>query len=469
MQNFQTAATVLTHRLPHSAKPHARILPQRGRKMTEEHKERFIREIPAVADAAALRETVWINDRKLPFRDAPVPITDAQIQDAEDRLRRFAPYIAAAFPETGDGLIESPFQEIPRMREWISRHEGTVLQGRLFLKRDSDLAVSGSVKARGGIYEVLKHAESLAVGAGLLRTTDDYSVLMEPRFREFFSQYKIQVGSTGNLGLSIGLMGAKLGFHVIVHMSVDARQWKKDLLRERGAEVIEYASDYTNAVKEGRAKSEQDPTSYFVDDEKSEDLFLGYATAGKRIAGQIADAGLTVDRRHPLFVYIPCGIGGAPGGVTYGLKRIYGDDVHCFFTEPTEACCMLLGLATGLHNQVCVQDFGISGRTAADGLAVTRPSALVGRIIQPLLSGDITIQDKNLFPLLRALYQTEGIFIEPSSCAGFAAFLMQERIQEYVRREHLEAVMPDAVHVVWATGGSLVPEETRKEYMGIMV
>ena len=170
MQNFQTAATVLTHRLPHSAKPHARILP------------------PAVADAAALRETVWINDRKLPFRDAPVPITDAQIQDAEDRLRRFAPYIAAAFPETGDGLIESPFQEIPRMREWISRHEGTVLQGRLFLKRDSDLAVSGSVKARGGIYEVLKHAESLAVGAGLLRTTDDYSVLMEPRFREFFSQ-----------------------------------------------------------------------------------------------------------------------------------------------------------------------------------------------------------------------------------------------------------------------------------------
>ena len=33
MQNFQTAATVLTHRLPHSAKPHARILPQRGIKM----------------------------------------------------------------------------------------------------------------------------------------------------------------------------------------------------------------------------------------------------------------------------------------------------------------------------------------------------------------------------------------------------------------------------------------------------
>ena len=33
MQNFQRAATVLAHRLPYSAKPHSRILPQRGREM----------------------------------------------------------------------------------------------------------------------------------------------------------------------------------------------------------------------------------------------------------------------------------------------------------------------------------------------------------------------------------------------------------------------------------------------------
>lgn len=426
-------------------------------------------------DIAEQRETLWINDKYLPFEmtDAlcQLIVTDEDIADAEARLKKFAPYIKKCFPETipDDGLIESPLAEISKMKERIEAEYDADIPGRFFLKLDSHLPIAGSVKARGGIYEVLKHAEDLALAAGKVTVSDNYERFADDDMREFFSQYTVQVGSTGNLGLSIGIMSAFLGFKVKVHMSADAKQWKKDLLRSKGVDVIEYADDYSRAVAEGRRLSDLDPMSYFVDDEYSVPLFLGYAVAAGRMKKQFDDLGITVDEEHPLIVYIPAGVGGAPGGVCYGLKRLFKDNVHVFFTEPVLVPSVLLGFATDRFNEANVADFGLSGKSDADGLACASSSGFVTRIDRNLVSGCFTMDDAKLYDFMRMLKASEDLRIEPSSCASFIGpcnLLKDENGKKYAEEHGLtREKLENATQVCWATGGRLVPEEVWDKYM----
>lgn len=431
----------------------------------------LLEKFPVISEIQKEKEIVWINPDKTDFEVGMKnsELTMADVEDAERRLQRFAPLIMKCFPETADtkGIIESVLTPIPVIQEHMNKKYQSGLKGRLLLKQDSHLAIAGSVKARGGIYEVLKHTEDLALAHGVLKEGDDYEKLAEDDARAFFRKYTIQVGSTGNLGMSIGIMSAAIGYKVIVHMSADAKQWKKELLRSHGVTVVEYESDYSEAVKNGRALSDKDPMSYFVDDENSRNLFLGYAVAAKRLIGQMKEHGVEVNEEHPLFVYIPCGVGGAPGGITFGLKQVFGDAVHCFFAEPTQAPCMVLGMATGLNSEICVQDVGLTGLTHADGLAVGRPSGFVGSVMKPMLSGEFTVRDARLYDYMRELLDTEGIFLEPSACAAFQGPVrlnQSEEMQTYLAENHLTDKMERAAHIVWATGGNLVPEEIREEY-----
>ena len=426
--------------------------------------DKIYEEHPEVALMSEGKEIFWINPKSGEERKLQFSMED--IDDAEARLARFAPYIMASFPATKrrKGMIESPLTEVPKLKEYLEKDAGCQIPGRLFVKKDSDLAVSGSIKARGGIYEALKFAEEVAIKEGMLTLEDDYSILAEDRFKELFSTYSVVVGSTGNLGLSIGIISAKLGFKVTVHMSADARQWKKDLLRSKGVTVVEYPDDYQKAVAEGRREAASDPTCHFVDDEGSQDLFLGYSVAAKRIVDQFKKAKIKCDEQHPVFVYIPCGVGGAPGGVTFGLKTLFGENIHVLFAEPTMAPCMTLGLITGLNDKICVGDIGLDGKTEADGLAVGRASNLVGDIMTTLLDGAYTIEDEKLFPYLANLKDLEGIFIEPSSCASFPGPAHVVGAGEYLKAKGLEDKMENATHILWATGGSMVPKEEAESY-----
>lgn len=412
-------------------------------------------EVPVVKQLMK-RESFYFNNIDSAFMQdqAEYAFQTSELDEAEALLKRFKPFFVTAFPETAhsEGLIESALNKTNNFQEALEAKYGK-LPKNLYIKLDSDLPISGSIKARGGIYEVIQYAESLALKAGIVDENQDYSQFASPSFRAFFSQYTIAVGSTGNLGLSIGIISAVLGFTVKVHMSSDAKQWKKALLRSHGALVYEYETDYSEAVANGRKESDSDPMSYFVDDEHSKNLFLGYTVAGRRIAAQLEAEGIEISAEKPLYVYLPCGVGGGPGGVAYGLKAIYKDLVHIHFAEPIESPCMLLGIATGTHETFSVQDIGLTNKTLADGLAVGRASAMVSRLMINRLDGLSTVSDEDLLLWLNMMHKTEKIKLEPSALAGVSPFLFRASYSS------LESAFQLGTHVIWATGGSMVPKE----------
>lgn len=423
-------------------------------------------------------EVLWINPKRLPYEDAikkiyaehpQVPSFEA-IEEADQRLRRFAPIFQILFPETerSHGIIESELRNIERFQIGIITFVGGRTLGDWSVKLDSHLDIAGSIKARGGVYEVVKFAEQLALDAGLLDAHSSYEILTEAPAKALFSKHTIVVGSTGNLGLSIGIIGKALGFQVTVHMSQDAKPWKINMLREKGANVILHDADYSVAVAEGRSSAENDPFSFFIDDENSVGLFTGYAVAALRLKSQLDEAGKTVDSDHPLFVYLPCGVGGAPGGIAFGLKLIFKDAVKIFFAEPTHAPCMLLGMATEKYDAISVGDLGIDNITDADGLAVGRASGFVGQVVAPLIDGIYTISDDRMYWLLNMLAMSDDIKLEPSALAGFAGpiwLFYKSAGFSYLRENNLLEKMKDSMHISWATGGGLVPEDVMNAFI----
>ncbi len=427
--------------------------------------KKLLLDYPVLNDVIASKPVLWLNPVRKPFKSMQSQLTlgKEDVEDAANRLERFRPYIEQAFPETAPrhGQIESPLVEIPTMQKWMGEFYDQNISGKLLVKLDSHLPISGSIKARGGIYEVLKFAETTAIAHGLLKITDDYRQLDSKNFRTLFNRFSVIVGSTGNLGLSIGIISAKLGFRATVHMSEDAKGWKKQMLRTKGVTVVEHKGDYSHAVAEAREQAKVDPSCHFVDDENSKDLFLGYSVAAERLKIQLSEKAVRVDSTHPLFVYLPCGVGGGPGGVTFGLKLAFGDNAHCFFAEPTQAPAMMVGLSTGLHEKISAEDLGINNKTIADGLAVSRPSGLVCRMMKHLVSGVFTVQDDELYRLLAFLAKCENIRLEPSAVAGFSGV---SRILQSWEKLEISADKKQATHLVWATGGNMVPDDVWQEY-----
>ena len=407
------------------------------------------------ARVRAGRSAFWANPDYRPAEDAEAR------RDLDRALADWAmlsPLLSRVFPEleASGGRIGSDLTPVA---------DGAFgpLPGRILIKGDHALPVAGSIKARGGIFEVFMCAVSQARAAGLLGRDDPVTKLAEAK--DFFARRTIAVGSTGNLGLSVGIAARALGYRCTVHMSNDAKPWKVERLRKLGVEVVLHEADYSAAVAAARAETARDPDGYFVDDEASELLFRGYSAAAAELAGQLDAMGIAVRPDKPLCLYLPCGIGGAPGGIAYGARAMFGAAAHSFFVEPQQSASALCRMA---FDAPTVHDLGLSNRTEADGMAVATLSPLVRARMEQRLAGVCTVGDADMLRWV-GTGAAQGLRLEPSATAGFAGpcHLMDSAAGAAFRARHMPGAAPeDITHIVWTTGGRFVPDAAHAAFLG---
>lgn len=394
----------------------------------------------------------WMNERWRPARDVlpQLAFGCADVEAAGASWDMFRSALANLFPTEvpPTGIVDSDLVA-------IADHPAAI--GRLLVKCDHALPIGASIKARGGVFEVLEHARDVATinGVDLEASRTEVATIGQA-----FGRRKIVVGSTGNLAFSVARMALALGFEAEVHISADATPFKKERLKAIGATLAERSGDYAEAVECARRSAMRDPLAYLVDDERSERLFLGYSHGATQLAHQLEERGITVDAEHPLAVYLPCGVGGAPGGLTFGLKAILGDAVACVFVEPTQSPCFMVQLMAGRENPMSVYDIGLTNHTIADGLAVPAASMFVARMVEGLVDACVTVAEQDMLNWT-AWLQAKGLPIEPSAAAAFGAIAPFVNACRTSSSSRLAAfASPKATHVAWSTGRS-TPDTAR--------
>ena len=106
-------------------------------------------------------------------------------------------------------------------------------------------------------------------------------------------------------------------------------------------------------------------------------------------------------------------------------------------------------------------------QTAADGLAVPAASQLAVKEMRPRLSGVVVIGEDNLLRDLYLLKEQHSIQLEPSAAAALSgprAIFNTAEGATYIEKHGLTQHMPRANHIVWATGGALMPKQEFKAF-----
>jgi len=207
--------------------------------------------------------------------------------------------------------------------------------------------------------------------------------------------------SSGNAGIACALVGAVLGYPVVIVMPSEMSMERKKMLRAYGAEIVETPGGETDidlSLEKLAELKAREPDRYWEPSQftNPDNVAAHYATTGPEIWEQTRGE---VD----IFVAAP-GSGGTVSGTARYLKE-RNPEMLVFAVEPDGAAILSRG-EWGVHTIEGIGD-GFIPRDLDLGL----------------VAGVVIVSSEEAFGMARCLALEEGIFCGPSSGGNVAAAL----------------------------------------------
>lgn len=258
--------------------------------------------------------------------------------------------------------------------------------GRPVFLKPENLQITGSFKVRGA--------------ANLLISTN--SRLMRGG---------VITASSGNHGLGIAYMGARLGIPVTVVIPESCASVKRNLLDKWGARSIVYGRSSKERRQYARTLAETEDI-LFVHSHDDPLVIAGQGTIGLEILAELPEVGA---------VLIPVGGGGLIAGIATAIKEI-NPNVLVYGVEPEIGCCMKQSLDKGE-----IVELLETPSTIADGLRGTRPGEIPFSVVKNHVDGILTVSEEAIEEAVRRLHRDSKLVVEPSGAVVVAA-LMEQRL-----------------------------------------
>ncbi|TGB09163.1 diaminopropionate ammonia-lyase [Streptomyces sp. MZ04] len=291
------------------------------------------------------------------------------------------------------GYAPTPLTELPSLAAELN-------VGRVFVKDESSRLGLPAFKALGASWAVHRIVAERAAGGQVAG-----------------GAVTLVTATDGNHGRAVARTARLLGLRAQVFVSKGVHPAAADAIVAEGAEVIEVAGPYDDAVRQAAAAADA-PGTVLVQDSGRPGyeripgwIVEGYSTLFAEVDAQLAAAGADA----PGLVAVPVGVGSlAQAAVTHYRGRSAGPNATALLAvEPDAAPCVLESLGRGEPTSI------LTGETAMAGLNCGTPSGTAWPFLRDGLDAAVAVTDDDSARAARDL-AASGVSSGPCGAASLA-------------------------------------------------